>query len=101
MEAKILYEGWGRLLPAGSPVGCQPQNLARLQGPAQHRLVGAVLSRRQCQAPHGPALRWLPFRQLRYKNKEPDRVECRLRKVSWTRKRARAEPWPDDHRQPA
>ena len=35
-----------------------------------------------------PHLRWLLFREVRRADKTSDRMECRLRKVSWTRQRA-------------
>ena len=54
MEAALLQEGGRRLLPAPGAVGRDAQDLAAVLRAAEHRLVGAALSRRTtCSARPG------------------------------------------------
>ena len=48
---------------------------------ARNRLVDGILSRRQHEAAHRSALRWLPFGELQHPDEDGDGMERRLREV--------------------
>ena len=89
VEAALFHESRRRLLPAAGAMGHHQQGLAAVLRAAEHRLVGAALSRRQHAAPDRAALRRLPFRELQRADQGRHRVERRLRKVPRPGQRAR------------
>ena len=62
-------------------------------------LVGAVLPGRQHAAADRPAMRRLSFGELRHRDQDADRVERRMRALSWAGQRACREARSGHHRQ--
>jgi hypothetical protein len=91
VEAAVLHEGRRRLLPARRAVGRHAQAVAAYLV-AEHRLVGAALSRRQHEAADRTAVRRLPLGELRRPDEAGHRVERRLREVPRPGQRARRRP---------
>ena len=71
VEAALLHEGRRRLLPAARSVGRHQPGLAAVLRAAEHRLVGAALSRRQHAAADRSAVRRLPLGELRHQDARP------------------------------
>ena len=65
----------------------------------RNRLVGAALSAGQFPAADRPAMRRLPFGQLRHRHQDGHRVERRLRAMPRTGQRARGAAGGEHHRQ--
>src|SRR5689334_22717661 len=89
MEATVFQESRRRLLPPDRAVGRHASNLAAIFRTRQYGLVDQVLPARQLPTPNGAALRRLPLGQLQRQDEDADRVERRLREMSWPGERAR------------
>ena len=67
-----------KILSGAGAVGRHAQKVAALFRAERCRLVGAALPGGQLQASDWAALRRLPFSELRYRDENGQRMECRL-----------------------